>query len=128
MRRGDRARRIIYGLCMGLCVLTVLLAVILSLPEDQASAYDSLHPACTMAPLTGFTADALVNTGDAKALDALPGVGEVISQRIVETRDLIGGYRMPTDLLQVKGIGEKTLAQIVEVLADTLVPLDELSE
>ena len=128
MRHSDRARRIIYGLCMGLCVLAVSLAVILSLPEDQISAYHSLHPASTMAPLMGFTADALVNTGDAKALDALPGVGEVISQRIVETRDLIGGYRLPADLLLVKGIGEKTLAQIVDVLADTLVPLDELSD
>ena len=76
----------------------------------------------------GLSADSLVNSGDAKQLDKLPGVGEVISQRMIEMRDMIGGFRLPEDLMLVKGIGEKTFAKIMAALDEPLVLLPELSE
>jgi competence protein ComEC len=49
-----------------------------------------------------------VNTATYEALVSLPGVGPTISKRIFEARP----YRTVDDLLRVKGIGEKKLAQI----------------
>lgn len=50
-----------------------------------------------------------INRAGAEELDALYGVGPVISQRIVDERDAGGPFHYPEDLLSVKGIGEKTL-------------------
>ena len=93
-----------------------------------ADSYDSVHPSSTMKPLFGFSDDCLVNTGDAEALDILPGVGEVISVRMVEMRDSLGGYRLAEDLMLVKGVGNKTLEKIMAFLDEPLVPLPELDE
>ena len=50
-----------------------------------------------------------VNSADADELDTLPGVGEVLAQRILDTRNECGGFAYPEDLLLVKGIGTKKL-------------------
>jgi len=49
-----------------------------------------------------------VNTATNEALVSLPGVGPTISQKIIEGRL----YRTVDNLLRVKGIGEKKLAQL----------------
>ena len=54
-----------------------------------------------------------VNTADADELDTLPGVGEVIAQRIIEERETNGPFSYPEDLMNVKGIGEKTLEKLL---------------
>ena len=54
-----------------------------------------------------------VNTADADELDTLPGVGEVIAQRIIEEREENGPFYYPEDLMNVKGIGEKTLEKLL---------------
>lgn len=91
-------------------------------PEKPAH-YTSAHPASTAAPLMGFSPESVINVGTAEEIDAIPGIGEVYSQRIVEGRAILGDYRLPTDLLLVKGIGEKRLAAILEALDEPLVEL-----
>lgn len=54
-----------------------------------------------------------VNTADAEELDTLPGVGEVIARRIMEEREKNGPFFYPEDLMNVKGIGEKTLEKLL---------------
>lgn len=54
----------------------------------------------------------VVNQADAGELEALPGVGPVLAQRIVDHRDRHGPYRTPEDLLDVSGIGESILARL----------------
>ena len=49
----------------------------------------------------------------ADELDTLPGVGEVIAQRIIEEREENGPFYYPEDLMNVKGIGEKTLEKLL---------------
>jgi len=62
----------------------------------------------------GSTAGALVdlNTADASALDSLPGVGPVLSQRILDWRTAHGRFSSVDELGEVIGIGDKLLAQI----------------
>jgi len=62
----------------------------------------------------GGSAGGLVdlNTADAAALDALPGVGPVLSQRILDWRAQHGRFSSVDELGEVSGIGDKLLAQI----------------
>ena len=66
------------------------------------------------APAGGGSAGGLVdlNTADAAALDALPGVGPVLSQRILDWRTQHGRFSSVDELGEVSGIGDKLLAQI----------------
>ena len=53
-----------------------------------------------------------INTATANQLELLPGIGEVIAQRIVDYRTESGPFQSVDDLLNVSGIGEKKLEQI----------------
>ena len=61
---------------------------------------------------TTVPGDINVNTADLETLMTLPGVGEAIGQRIIETREAVGRFSYPEDLLLVPGIGEKRLEAI----------------
>lgn len=50
-----------------------------------------------------------INTADADALASLKGVGPAKAQAIVIYRNEHGQFKAVEDLLQVRGIGEKTL-------------------
>lgn len=60
------------------------------------------------------TADGLVNlnTADATQLEELPEVGPVTAEAIIAWRTENGGFTAVEELLEVDGIGEKTLATI----------------
>lgn len=54
-----------------------------------------------------------LNTAGAEQLDELPGIGPSRAQAILELRQRLGGkFRSADQLLEVKGIGEKTLEKI----------------
>ena len=53
-----------------------------------------------------------INAANAQQLEKIPGIGPVLSQRVLELRDELGGFERVEQLLEVKGIGEKTLAVI----------------
>lgn len=72
-----------------------------------------IMPGRTGTPMpTTVPGDINVNTADLETLMTLPGVGEVIGQRIIETREAVGRFSYPEDLLLVPGIGEKRLEAI----------------
>lgn len=48
-----------------------------------------------------------INTALPADLMQLPGVGEVMAERIIEYREQNGNFKNPIDLMKVKGIGEK---------------------
>ncbi|MBR6826288.1 MAG: helix-hairpin-helix domain-containing protein [Oscillospiraceae bacterium] len=51
-----------------------------------------------------------------KDLCRLPGIGEVTAQRILDYRQAHGGFRSVEELAKIKGIGEKTLAKLKELV------------
>ena len=53
-----------------------------------------------------------INRADVKQLDALPGVGPVVAQLIVDFREANGPFTMLSDLERVKGIGPATTKKI----------------
>ena len=53
-----------------------------------------------------------LNSADASALDLLPGVGPVLSQRILDWRAQHGRFSSIDELGEVSGIGDRLLAQI----------------
>jgi len=62
-------------------------------------------------PLTfQFTVD--INEADWPELLQLPGVGEIMAQRIVESRKTAGPFADHDDLRRVRGIGPKTLERL----------------
>lgn len=53
-----------------------------------------------------------INTATAAQLEELPGIGEVIAQRIVDYRTQHGPFKTVRDLLKVEGIGQKKFESI----------------
>jgi competence protein ComEA len=53
-----------------------------------------------------------LNTADVAELDALPGVGPVLAQRILDWRSAHGRFTSVDELDEVSGIGDKLLAEI----------------
>ncbi|HUF18151.1 MAG TPA: helix-hairpin-helix domain-containing protein [Thermoanaerobaculia bacterium] len=53
-----------------------------------------------------------INTADATQLALLPRIGPAAAKRIIEYREANGGFKRTTDLMQVKGIGDKTFELI----------------
>jgi competence protein ComEA len=71
-------------------------------------------------PAPAASAEALrkidVNRATAAELVAVPGIGERLAQAIIELRERRGSFTKLDDLLEVRGIGEKNLAQFGEYL------------
>jgi competence protein ComEA len=53
-----------------------------------------------------------LNTATVEELDTLPEVGPVTAQAILDYRTEHGGFASVEELLDIEGIGEKTLAKI----------------
>lgn len=53
-----------------------------------------------------------VNRASAADLERVPGIGPATAQRIIEWREQHGPFERLEDLLNVRGIGEKTLEKL----------------
>jgi competence protein ComEA len=55
-----------------------------------------------------------INTASAQELQLLPRVGPALAKRIVDFRATNGNFKAPQELTRVKGIGEKSFANLQE--------------
>jgi len=57
-----------------------------------------------------------LNAATLAELDALPGVGPVLAQRILDYRTKHGGFRTVEELRKVEGLGEARYAQLKDLV------------
>lgn len=57
-----------------------------------------------------------LNQATSEQLQTLPGVGPVTAEAIIQWREVNGGFTHVDDLLEVRGIGEKRLADLRELV------------
>jgi competence protein ComEA len=86
--------------------LIVLSVILIATISSAAMAADSAPVA---APITGIVN---LNTADAAQLAMLPRVGAKAAQRILDYRKEHGSFKKTSDLMQVKGFGEKSFERL----------------
>jgi comEA protein len=69
-------------------------------------------PARSKSTKAEFNSQIDINQATPDELEALPGIGPVLAQRIIAERNRVGKFSSLEGLLKVKGIGEKKLAKI----------------
>lgn len=87
-----------------------------TLVPTVASPADSEVPHDTTTPPGASTGKVNINTATAKELEALPGIGEVLSKRIVTDREANGPFKVVDDLMRVPGIKEGLMTQLRDLV------------
>ena len=129
--RRQSVRKLLRFLYIGILLLSLSKflwdAVLPTQTPPTPTVYQAKDNDFMLSPLPTLSPDSVLNTGEAAALDALPGIGEVLAGRIVAYREEHGAFVYPEDLMNVKGIGENLLAQIRDALDDeaTSLPVEE---
>ena len=88
-------------------VLVAALVITLGVAAQTSAAQDAPRStvAAAGAPLN-------LNSASVAQLEALPGIGRATAERIVEYRQKSGGFKKPEDLMNVRGIGEKSFLKL----------------
>ncbi|MBI5328178.1 MAG: ComEA family DNA-binding protein [Deltaproteobacteria bacterium] len=58
-----------------------------------------------------------INKATAQDFEALPGIGPNLAEKIIETRKRLDGFKTVDDLKKVKGIGEKKIEKVREMIS-----------
>ncbi len=86
-------------------------------PTKQVFLSDSNDPGNSTSTVgTNSNGKININTASAKELEALPGIGEVKSNAIVQYRKDYGLFRDIRDIMNVSGIGEVTFENIKDLI------------
>lgn len=97
--------------------LFVIVAV-LAMAALPAAAAQQKSPAAKSAARTSAapTTPVNINTATQEQLESLPGLGAKVAQRIIEYRQKNGNFKKVEDLMNVKGIGEKSFLKLKPML------------
>ncbi len=98
---------------------SVNLAAVVSDGQQVAVGVPGAAPAAAPGPESGTAGSAGpldVNAATATDLDALPGIGPVLAQRIVDHREAIGRFTCVVQLDDVPGIGLSPFAELADLV------------
>jgi competence protein ComEA len=96
--------------------LFVIVAV-LAMAALPAAAAQQKSPAAKPARASAApTTPVNINTATQQQLETLPGLGAKVAERIIEYRQKNGNFKKVEDLMNVKGIGEKSFLKLKPML------------
>jgi competence protein ComEA len=93
-----------------MCALMMVCVSVLAPAAAQEKAAGRKAAAATA------TAPVNLNTATAAQIASLPGVGPKAAQRIIEYRQKSGGFKKIEELMNVKGIGEKSFLKLKSLI------------
>ena len=91
----------------------VITGVVVSTPvmaQDKPAAKPEKAAAAPAAPVN-------LNTATQAQLETLPGIGPASAKRIIEYRDKNGKFKKVEELMNVKGIGEKSFLKLKPMIS-----------
>jgi competence protein ComEA len=91
-----------------LAIVALVCAVLAAPAAAQESARRATSPAAVN-----------INTATASQLEELPGIGKATADRIVEYRQKNGGFKKVEDLMNIRGIGEKSFLKLKPLVTVT---------
>lgn len=92
---------------------TVTLAVS---PQMQTAPTTAATAAAETVPEETVSFPVNINTADVDTLTALPGIGQVLAERILAYRQQNGPFRAIEEIMKVEGIGEKKAEAILDLI------------
>ena len=96
------------ALAIGVTLLIALPALAANLQSQSPPPAAAANPAKPAINLNTTTFD---------QLETLPGIGRKTAERIIEYRTKAGGFKRIEDLMNVKGIGEKSFLKLKPLVA-----------
>ncbi len=97
-------------------VIAALLVAVLSAATSAAQDTARRTPAPSSA---SASAPVNLNTATAAQLETLPGIGKATAERILEYRQKNGSFKKVEDLMNVRGVGEKSFLKLKPLVTVT---------
>ena len=96
------------------------IVLVLGLVAAAASAQEAERPPAKASNRSASSGTPInLNTATVAQLETLPGIGKSTAERILEYRQKNGGFKKVEDLMNVRGIGEKSFLKMKALITVT---------
>jgi competence protein ComEA len=96
------------------------IVLVIGLVAASVSAQDAAKPSAKAMTSSASSGTPLnLNTATVAQLETLPGIGKSTAERILEYRQKNGGFKKVEDLMNVRGVGEKSFLKLKSLITVT---------